>query len=369
MINTNPVLIPAICPQCGAQIEVNQNLEEGMCNYCGTKIIIKDVIQRIKIVGNPTVENYLKLAEREYDDNNYAEALEKYEKVLEIDPDNWKAVFRRGVCITRTTNLASFRMSDIVKSTKNAIKIIDSTDMQKSEKINIIVNMAFDIIITSFDLYKFAYNHYTDYWELEDSAPELWKRLAEVLAANEYAVSLLEKIEDKTIKCKSGENINDLLSAGYVSILNCCINICKVRKYKDLNSYTSSWIKDEYRANYVAIYDKYHTKLLEIEPNYKIEDIQRTGDEGGCYIATCVYGSYNCPQVWTLRRYRDYYLAPKLSGRLFIYIYYAISPTIVRLFGNSNWFKKLWKNRLDKMILKLQKEGYNNTPYKDIDWM
>lgn len=25
----------------------------------------------------------------------------------------------------------------------------------------------------------------------------------------------------------------------------------------------------------------------------------------GCYIATCVYGSYDCPQVWILRRFRD----------------------------------------------------------------
>ena len=25
----------------------------------------------------------------------------------------------------------------------------------------------------------------------------------------------------------------------------------------------------------------------------------------GCYVATAVYGSYDCPEVWTLRRYRD----------------------------------------------------------------
>ena len=27
--------------------------------------------------------------------------------------------------------------------------------------------------------------------------------------------------------------------------------------------------------------------------------------DSGCYIATCVYGSYDCPQVQTLRRFRD----------------------------------------------------------------
>lgn len=29
----------------------------------------------------------------------------------------------------------------------------------------------------------------------------------------------------------------------------------------------------------------------------------------GCYVATAVYHSYNCPQVWTLRRFRDGVLA------------------------------------------------------------
>ena len=27
---------------------------------------------------------------------------------------------------------------------------------------------------------------------------------------------------------------------------------------------------------------------------------------GACYVATAVYGSYDCPEVWTLRRFRDY---------------------------------------------------------------
>ena len=34
----------------------------------------------------------------------------------------------------------------------------------------------------------------------------------------------------------------------------------------------------------------------------------------GCYIATCVYGSYDCPQVWTLRRFRTACLAKTFSA-------------------------------------------------------
>jgi len=88
----------------------------------------------------------------------------------------------------------------------------------------------------------------------------------------------------------------------------------------------------------------------------------------GCYVATCVYGSYDCPEVWTLRRYRDDTLGSTWYGRLFIRTYYAISPTLVKWFGKTNWFKKLWKGKLDRMVAKLQAKGVEDTPYEDKNW-
>lgn len=88
----------------------------------------------------------------------------------------------------------------------------------------------------------------------------------------------------------------------------------------------------------------------------------------GCYVATSVYGSYDCPEVWTLRRYRDYSLSKTFLGRTFIHLYYSVSPTIVKWFGNKNWFKKLWKPILDKMVNNLQQKGYESTKYDDINW-
>ena len=88
----------------------------------------------------------------------------------------------------------------------------------------------------------------------------------------------------------------------------------------------------------------------------------------GCYIATCVYGSYDCPEVWTLRRFRDDTLGSTWYGRMFIHTYYAVSPTLVKWFGNRNWFKKMWKGTLDRMVRNLQENGVNNTPYEDKKW-
>lgn len=86
---------------------------------------------------------------------------------------------------------------------------------------------------------------------------------------------------------------------------------------------------------------------------------------GGCYIATCVYGSYDCPEVWTLRRFRDNTLASNIFGRAFIKTYYAISPTLVKWFGDTSWFKIFWKKHLDKMVSALKDKGVEDTPYKD----
>lgn len=90
-----------------------------------------------------------------------------------------------------------------------------------------------------------------------------------------------------------------------------------------------------------------------------------TGQQGGCYIATCVYGSYDCPEVWRLRRYRDYYLKNKWWGRLFIKLYYFISPKLVSTFGKRSRFLRFWKRFLDKKLLLLEKEGYSDEPYSD----
>lgn len=96
-----------------------------------------------------------------------------------------------------------------------------------------------------------------------------------------------------------------------------------------------------------------------------IQAAEANSSSGGCYVATAVYGSYDCPEVWTLRRFRDNTLDASWYGRLFIKAYYTVSPTIVRLFGKKVWFNKMWRGPLDRMVAGLQAKGIENTPYND----
>lgn len=111
-------------------------------------------------------------------------------------------------------------------------------------------------------------------------------------------------------------------------------------------------------------YDSHHKATSHSSPGLFNDYHHSSG--GGCYIATCVYGSYDCPEVWILRRFRDNTLANNIFGRAFIKTYYAISPRLVKLFGNAPWFKKLWKKRLDRMVSNLKSKGVEDTPYDDV---
>ena len=125
-------------------------------------------------------------------------------------------------------------------------------------------------------------------------------------------------------------------------------------RYSDILEYEEEIRKYDNSYNHPTVNREYYTNS--------------SNSSGGCYVATAVYGSYDCPEVWTLRRYRDYTLAETWCGRVFIKTYYAISPTLVKWFGHTKWFKKMWKGRLDKMVSDLQSKGVGSTPYNDRNW-
>jgi hypothetical protein len=118
-----------------------------------------------------------------------------------------------------------------------------------------------------------------------------------------------------------------------------------------------------------TLYSSVHTVNASEEWKKKnaasFECLKAYNNSGCCYVATAVYGSYDCPEVWTLRRFRDYSLSETWHGRAFIKLYYAVSPTVVKYFGHTKAFNRFFKKRLDKLVAKLKTKGFEDTPYYD----
>ena len=88
---------------------------------------------------------------------------------------------------------------------------------------------------------------------------------------------------------------------------------------------------------------------------------------GGCYVATHVYGSYDCPEVWVLRRWRDTYLASTTLGPWIIRLYYRVSPIVVRALGRHTWFTSIVRRPLDGFVATLRAAGFSPVPYSDLE--
>ena len=76
----------------------------------------------------------------------------------------------------------------------------------------------------------------------------------------------------------------------------------------------------------------------------------KKSNSSGCYIATMAYGDYEHPQVMVLRKFRDNILLKYLIGKLFVKIYYFISPKIVQVLKNNHTINRIIRKILDKLI-------------------
>ena len=145
---------------------------------------------------------------------------------------------------------------------------------------------------------------------------------------------------------------------------------------QDATGYLNKWIENMANANGndgTPYYDIVQYIMAEIKEkginpsrcDYSCINFDAAPKKEGCYIATAVYGSYDCPQVWVLRRFRDNILKTKWYGRMFIRVYYTISPVLVKWFAQAEWFQVFWRRKLDSLVLSFQRKGVEATPYKD----
>lgn len=302
-----------VCEMCGSQDLVKT---DGMfvCQNCGTKYTVEEakkmmVEGTVQIDNSAFVEKYLANARRARTKGDWAEVEKYYNLVEQNAPENIEAIFYSAYGKLRTTLLDDFsaKWDNDIEVVKKSISVLDDYfDMEhEPEQRQVIIDAMHDILI------------------------------------------LTDVRENHIIVGKANTNWGDVATTGIKNRI--------VQLYPQMNE-TIDHIILKYKERGID-----YTYLNEIK-----DKIDRAPQ--GCYVATCVYGSYDCPQVWTLRRFRDYALAETWYGRAFIHAYYAISPTFVRWFGHTKWFKTLWRSKLNHMVKLLNEQGFENTPYNDKPW-
>lgn len=380
-------LVQAKCTSCGANLEVDNTKEAAVCPYCNSAYIVEKAINNyttfitnnnsfaganINVVGIDA-ENYIKLANNALEARNGQEAFDYAKKSLEIQPESSSGWIAKMKSIEFLGSIKNTRIDEAVSYGANAIKY--SSDGQRASVEEVVYNHYLTRAIT---LMSIAISKTKD-------TDSIQKQVKQELRSNRNPANTVAKKDEAltsmyNILTVQSINLKLKVPESYfakhadarqkvVRLANMYAEFCKVS------------------AERIGLYYQYYTEdaLNAREKNFGLlmqsltdtEKAQVNGsnirtnsgqEKGGCYVATAVYGSYDCPQVWTLRRFRDYTLASTWYGRLFIRTYYAVSPTLVRWFGHTKWFKNFWKVRLDKMVTKLQENGVESTSYQDKVW-
>lgn len=127
-------IVPAKCPNCGANIEVDEEQETTKCKYCGDAILIDRALEKynveIKVTNVPDLESYLTLGERSYFDEDYIKAFEYYNRAIILDPNNYLIVLRLGLTKELIADYDNLSLQQFNNTIDNSMKLANQ-DMEK----------------------------------------------------------------------------------------------------------------------------------------------------------------------------------------------------------------------------------------------
>lgn len=348
------------CEMCGS---TNLVKDGGVfvCQSCGTKYSVEeakkmmiDGVVSVKVDVSDELKNLYEVARRAKDSDNSENAHKYYDMILVKDPNSWEATFyvtyyQAMQCKIAEISSAAISLSNCFSSVMNLVKN-NVNDIEEQR------NVIEEIYLRCERIAKMLYFASSDFYK--DTDIEIRGEYASEHAERGiYSASILKMLSVE-IKSYFNDKYDDIRAEAISEAVN-----LHAKTLLDVKGKVTEDDLDLYKEDYEEVVKKFHPDYS--LPIMNLNSSSSNNSSSGCYIATAVYGSYDCPEVWTLRRFRDYTLAETWYGRLFIKAYYATSPTLVRLFGDTLWFKNICKKPLDRLVSKLRIKGVENTPYKD----
>lgn len=387
-------LIQTKCTNCGADLEVNNSSDTVVCEYCGSSFIVNESSGGHRRNNPPaeaqtiaTIEERLAAAEKLIKENKVSAGFLDLWKIARDFPGDYRPLFLRakyeyecnGVWLDN--NDLFFKARELAD--EDGREIIDEYRDGEYEKI-LEKNKSIVEFADRPDYSKLNYTYLKWYYSKSHDPSERSGYIGiepvngvpTVVSYGEHPKYTYIRRElayhCKLIKTVHNKNIvipvmNEDFFVGlpyYTTNEFVCqdkkiIGSWDVLKSKDCRLYITG-----FDSTGRVIYNDSPKEMLYGDVlKAKSTEYEKTG--GPCYIATCVYGSYDCPPVWTLRRFRDDFLAKSRGGRAFIRTYYAVGPKIVKLFGQTEWFNRFFRSVLNKFVKHLRAKGFEDSPYTD----
>ena len=359
---------PLICELCGSNDFIKK---DGFfqCQHCGTKYTPEEahnLMLSVSINGSlkkdtsSELQNYLLLARRSKNAGDDNQAYQYYNMVLSLNANSWEAQLYTTYYKSKQLSIGdmSWSLDSYCSGCITAIQLLQETENTDELAQSLLEILEATQKLDDYSYPKIKYMFSAGTYERDYRIAEI-SYMHQMIGYNVYFNIHFPNDDKVNASCvHSWKRAISLLIEAYPN------NPTTKDEVAKMTSYIQRVEPDFVMPTWYVDSDKY--KRLSAIINAKSpEDLVRATNStrSGCYIATAVYGSYDCPQVWTLRRYRDNVLSKSKHGRLFIRFYYAVSPSLVQLFGNQNLVKKTWKLTLDKIVSNLNHNGISSSPY------
>lgn len=320
-------LVQAKCTNCGANLEINNTLDAAVCPYCNVPFVVE------KAINNYNTANHISAGPV----NAYGGSSADF------------AV--RGGVLEKYNGAAT----EVV--IPDSVKIIGDSAFSGCKGITSVVipDSVHEIGLWAFYECK-ALPHIT----IPDSVQKIGQ------SAFEGCTALAAVVIPDSVKEIRSKAFAECISLTAI-VIPASVQRIGIEAFYNCKSLRTV----EFKGNPQCYSDAFsgtpyqEAKEREARRQWEAKRRQEAEQKSGCYIATAVYGSYDCPEVWTLRRFRDNTLDRTWYGRAFIRAYHAVSPTLVRWFGKDSWFQALFRPMLDRLVDRLRQSGVEDTAYQN----
>ena len=267
-------LVAAKCPSCGANIKVDTSLKFTKCEYCDTEIVVEEAVEnllKVELKDSPTLDNYLKLGNRYYENQEFAEAYKAYAKAEEINPDNPLVVLRKGLSRSMIAEYNNFDVTSAINGMKTAYDLMKKMNFSRKE-----INQCIDETVFVLDVSKkYVVDVYNHNKLNKEQTKGYIERLESCLDGFIYLESIVEG--DNSLKDKIVDSIIDTIDI----ILGNSNN----SKYHLSSSYVNE-LKNK-RKEYIEKRGSEPSKIKKFSEKEKVVDIESRSSIIGnilCYI-------------------------------------------------------------------------------------
>lgn len=129
-----------VCPQCGANLSLDDSRDFGFCQFCGTKVMLHETVEvkhtgSVKIDNSDQERNFLQLANSSFNSLNFEEAYMYYTRTLELNANNVLAVYMKGICAVYNSDPQAIRTNEYVQAIKQATSMAVSAGNGSSDQL------------------------------------------------------------------------------------------------------------------------------------------------------------------------------------------------------------------------------------------